>query len=141
MPTSRSWSSRDGVSRGGGRACAARRRGAAGPIRGSSRRPIIPLEDNFTSNLRGGEAFVQIGIGVSTYYDERVIEHARAHEMAVRSADPDDACPSRIRSPSPRSQGKEALKEALKNAINDVLTNREGFGGIDEVYFTSFVTQ
>ena len=37
--------------------------------------------------------------------------------------------------------GKEALKNALKDAINRVLTNREGFGGIDDVYFTSFVTQ
>ena len=38
-------------------------------------------------------------------------------------------------------RGKEALKLVLKNAINEVLTNREGFGGIDEVYFTSFVSQ
>jgi len=38
-------------------------------------------------------------------------------------------------------QGKEALREELKNAINNALTIREGFGGIDDVYFTSFVTQ
>jgi flagellar FliL protein len=38
-------------------------------------------------------------------------------------------------------QGKQALKQALKNAINEALTIREGFGGIDDVYFTSFVTQ
>src|SRR5262245_22379074 len=45
-----------------------------------------PLEAQFTSNLRGGDAFVQIGIGVSTYYDQRVIENVQRHEMAIRSA-------------------------------------------------------
>ena len=39
------------------------------------------------------------------------------------------------------SSGKEALRQELKNAINNALTIREGFGGIDDVYFTSFVTQ
>ena len=99
-----------------------------------------PIEGNFTSNLRGGEAFVQIGIGVSTYYGEPVIEQLRAHDMAIRSAvimtlseqDPDQVT---------TLQGKEALKEQLRNAINNALTIREGFGGIDDVYFTSFVTQ
>ena len=99
-----------------------------------------PLPANFTSNLRGGQAFVQIGLGVSTYYDERVIDNMRTHDMAVRSAilmtlseqDPVEITTLR---------GKQALKTALRNAINNALTIREGFGGIDDVYFTSFVTQ
>ena len=100
----------------------------------------IPLEGQFTSNLRGGDAFVQIAIGVSTYYDPRVGERLTAHNMAIRSAiltalsEADPVAITTLR-------GKEELKETLRNAINNVLTNREGFGGIDEVYFTSFVTQ
>jgi flagellar FliL protein len=100
----------------------------------------VPLEGNFTSNLRGGDAFVQIGIGISTFYDERVLENVQKHDMAIRSAilmtltEQDPAAIGTLR-------GKQALKIALRNAINGVLTNREGFGGIDEVYFTSFVTQ
>ena len=100
----------------------------------------LPLENVFTSNLRGGDAFVQIGLGVSTYYDERVIENIQRHEMAIRSAilmtlsEQDPGHVTTVR-------GKQELKIALRNAMNDVLTNREGFGGIDEVYFTSFVTQ
>ena len=100
----------------------------------------LPLEGNFTSNLRGGDAFVQIGIGVSTFYDQRVGERLTAHNMAVRSAiltALSEADPVALTT----SRGKEDLKEILRNAINNVLTNREGFGGIDEVYFTSFVTQ
>ncbi|WP_129794312.1 flagellar basal body-associated FliL family protein [Sphingosinicella sp. CPCC 101087] len=100
----------------------------------------VPLEGNFTSNLRGGTAFVQLGLGISTFYDERVIDNVRRHDMAIRSAilmtltEQDPAAVTTAR-------GKQALKIALRNAINGVLTNREGFGGIDEVYFTSFVTQ
>ena len=100
----------------------------------------IPLEGQFTSNLRGGDAFVQIQIGVSTFYDQRVGERLTAHNMAIRSAiltTLSEADPVAITT----LRGKEELKETLRNAINNVLTNREGFGGIDEVYFTSFVTQ
>ncbi len=100
----------------------------------------IPMEGAFTSNMRGGDSFVQIGLGVSTYYDERVGQRLAAHDMAVRSAilmalsEQDPIVIS-------TAAGKQALKEELRNAINNVLTNREGFGGIDDVYFTSFVTQ
>ena len=100
----------------------------------------LPLEGNFTSNLRGGDAFVQIGLGVSTYYDTHVTDNVTRNMMAIRSAvimTLSEADPIEITT----FQGKQRLKEALKHAINAVLTNREGFGGIDEVYFTSFVTQ
>lgn len=100
----------------------------------------IPLEGNFTSNLAGGDSFVQIGIGLSTFYDERVTAAVERHEMAIRSVilmTLSEANPVEITSLS----GKDRLKQTLKNAINNVLTNREGFGGIDDVYFTSFVTQ
>jgi len=100
----------------------------------------VPLEGNFTSNLGGGSAFAQIGIGVSTYYDQRVVENLHTHEMAIRSAvlmvlsQQDPVALTSL-------QGKERLRQELKNAINSTLTIREGFGGIDDVYFTSFVKQ
>jgi flagellar FliL protein len=100
----------------------------------------IPLEGNFTSNLRGGDNFVQVGLGLSTFYDDKVKEAVERNMMAIRSAiilALSEADPVEITTLT----GKEALKNALKDAINRVLTNREGFGGIDDVYFTSFVTQ
>jgi flagellar FliL protein len=99
-----------------------------------------PLKDNFTSNLRDSESFIQIGLGVSTYYDERVLKNLQTHEMAMRSAvlmtlaDQDGLS---LMTP----KGKDELKGRLKTAINDVLKTKEGFGGIDDVYFTSFVMQ
>ena len=130
---------RDGVSDHAAVAARARaRRGSPDPRVFES--TYVPIEQPFTSNLRGGEAFVQIGIGVSTYYGEEVVHNLETHQMAVRSAilmtlsEQDPAAITTL-------QGKQALKLALKNAINEALTIREGFGGIDDVYFTSFVTQ
>ena len=130
---------REGISDGTAEDGRRRARNGA-PDRRIFQATYIPLEGNFTSNLRGGDAFVQIGMGVSTYYDERVVQAVERHNMAIRSAillALSEADPVEITSLS----GKEALKNTLKNAINNVLTDREGFGGIDDVYFTSFVTQ
>lgn len=99
-----------------------------------------PIENPFTSNLRDSDGFMQIGLGVATYYDERVIEHLKNNEMPVRSAvlltlaDQDGFV---ISTP----EGKKELQKELKDAINQVLVSREGFGGIDDVYFTSFIIQ
>ena len=99
-----------------------------------------PIRENFTSNLKDGGGFIQIGLGVSTYYDERVLQNLERHEMAVRSAvlmqlaDQDSDAVATLR-------GKLALKASLAKAINRVLKEKEGFGGVDDVYFTGFVVQ
>jgi flagellar protein FliL len=99
-----------------------------------------PMTENFTSNLRDGGGFIQVGIGVSTYYDERVLQNLERHEMAVRSAvlmQLADLNPADVATP----QGKLTLKTRLAKSINEVLKEKEGFGGIDDVYFTGFVVQ
>ncbi len=115
--------------------------GAAGG--GASRRyqaSYYPIEQTFTSNLRDSDGFVQIGLGVSTYYDQKVLDNLKANDMPIRSAvlmTLADQQAATITSP----EGKKALQQSLKKAINEVLVNREGFGGIDNVYFTSFIIQ
>ena len=37
--------------------------------------------------------------------------------------------------------GKYKLAESLRDGINEVLMKVEGFGGIENVHFTSFVVQ
>lgn len=99
-----------------------------------------PLTEQFTSNLRDDSGMVQLGLGVSTFYDESVLENVKLHEMAIRSAvllvltEQDSTILA-------TAQGKEALKQRLRAAVNEVLKKKEGFGGIDEVYFTSLVIQ
>ncbi len=98
------------------------------------------LEKEFTSNLRDSVHFIQIGVAVSTPYDDRVIENLKTHEIAVRSAillslgDTDEEA---IFTP----EGKANLQKRLVVAINKVLKEKEGFGGIGNVYFTNFVVQ
>jgi flagellar FliL protein len=98
------------------------------------------MEKEFTSNLRESVHFIQVGIAVSTPYDERVIENLKTHEIAVRSAvlmtlgeTPEDAVFT--------TDGKEALQRRLAAAINATLKQKEGFGGVSNVYFTNFVVQ
>ena len=98
------------------------------------------MEQPFTSNLRDSDGFAQINIGVSTFYDERVLDRVKDNEVAIRSAilmtlaDQDAFV---ITTP----EGKRQLQAKLKDTINQTLTKTTGFGGISDVYFTNFIIQ
>ena len=98
------------------------------------------MEKSFTSNLRDSDGFVQLGLGVSTFYGDPMIELIKKNDMPLRSAvllalaDQDAFV---ISTP----EGKASLQKMLAKAMNDVLTKQEGFDGIDDVYFTSFIIQ
>lgn len=100
----------------------------------------IPIEENFTSNLAGGTAFVQIGLSLSTYYDEQVPANVEHHALAIRSAVL-VALSEQDAQALTTTAGKDALRVTLTRTINRVLREREGFGGIDDVQFTAFVMQ
>lgn len=98
------------------------------------------LDKDFTSNLQDSVHYVQVGIAVSTPYDQRVIDNLKTHEIAVRSAilmALGDATEDEVFT----SEGKKHLQKRLAAAINQVLIQKEGFGGIGNVYFTNFVVQ
>ena len=96
--------------------------------------------DEFTSNLRDSASLVQMSIACSTHRDGRVLMWLKKHELAIRSAilvvladTPDTDAHT--------AQGKDHLQKRLTVAINKVLTEEEGFGGVDQVYFRSFLVQ
>lgn len=98
------------------------------------------MDKDFTSNLRDSVHYIQIGVAVSTPYDQRVIDNLKTHEIAVRSAilmALGDATEDEVFT----SDGKKQLQKRLVDAINKVLLQKEGFGGISNVYFTNFVVQ
>ncbi|MBB4152338.1 flagellar FliL protein [Sphingomonas jinjuensis] len=98
------------------------------------------MEKEFTSNLSDSMHFVQVGIAVSTPYDDTVIENVKTNDIAVRSAilmTLSDTTEDQVFS----SEGKQKMAKRLTAAINAVLKQKEGFGGISNVYFTSFVVQ
>ena len=94
----------------------------------------------FTTNLMNSRRFLQVGLGVSTQYDERVINRVDQHQLALRSEilnTMSEFSEDDIQGKS----GREALALALRESINNKLIALEDFGGIQEVHFTSFVLQ
>ena len=98
------------------------------------------LPQPFTSNMSDTDAFAQISIAVSTYYDYRVIASVKQHEMPIRSQvlmmlaqQPQEVLDT--------PKGKQMLQQKIRGVVNDVLKQKTGYGGIDNVYFTNFVIQ
>lgn len=98
------------------------------------------MEKEFTSNLKESVHFIQVGIAVSTPYDDRVIDNLKTHEIAVRSSIL-MALSNTDEESVFTSDGKERLQRRLAAAINATLKQKEGFGGVSNVYFTNFVVQ
>jgi len=97
-------------------------------------------EGDFTANLKGSDSLIQVSLAASTRRDGRVLMWQKEHELAIRSAllavlaDTTEDQASTI-------DGKARLQKRLTAAINKVLIDEEGFGGIDDVFFRSFIVQ
>lgn len=98
------------------------------------------LPGNLTTNLKDSRRFLQIGVGLSTQYDEAILENVESNLPAIRAAI--------LATLSDYSEedvvGREArtaLSEDLKATINATLEELEGFGGVEGVLLTSFVMQ
>ena len=123
-----------------GKEGAAAIRGASGEGGDKYASNYYALEKDFTSNLRDSVHFVQMGLAVSTPYDEEVIDNLKSNDIAVRSAillTLGDTTEDQVFS----SDGKKQLQKRLTDAINATLKQKEGFGGISNTYFTTFVVQ
>ena len=93
-----------------------------------------------TTNLKGSRRFLQVGIGISTQYDETVIENIEAHMPALTAeilATLSDYTEGEVTG----REARFALAEDLRTTINATLTALEGFGGIERVHLTSYVMQ
>ena len=95
---------------------------------------------DFTTNLRGSRKFLQVGLGVSTQYDDEVISNVEDHQLALRS-EILNVMSEFSEEDIQGKQGREALARALADGVNEKLMQLEDFGGIEEVHFTSFVLQ
>ena len=98
------------------------------------------MEKEFTSNLQDSAHMIQVGVAVSTPYDDTVIENLKTNEIAVRSAvllALGDTGEDQVFT----NAGKVALQRRIAKAINATLEEKEGFGGVSNVYFTNFVVQ
>jgi flagellar FliL protein len=118
--------------------------GGAEPVYGEGgseyRTAYYTYEGEFTSNLKDSDSLIQLSLAASTRRDGRVLMWMKEHELATRSAvlavlaDTSEEEVITI-------EGKERLQKRLTASINKVLTAEEGFGGIDDVFFRSFIIQ
>jgi flagellar protein FliL len=118
--------------------------GGAEPVYGEGgsayRTAYYTFDGEFTSNLKGSDSLIQLSLAASTRRDGRVLMWMKEHELAIRSAlltvlaDTSEEEVTTI-------DGKERLQKRLTASINTILTAEEGFGGIDGVFFRSFIIQ
>jgi len=95
---------------------------------------------DFTTNLKGSRKFLQVSVGVSTQYDEKVMEVVDSHQLALRSeilSTISDFTEEDISG----SEGKKKLSERLMVVLNKKLESLDEFPGIEDVYFTAFILQ
>jgi flagellar protein FliL len=98
------------------------------------------IDQSLTANLADGQGFVQIGLSLATYYDSKVIANIKRQVIPIRSAilmvlsEQDGTVLA-------STEGKQLLQKQLTQSINRVLREKEGFGGVDNVYFTTMVIQ
>ena len=94
----------------------------------------------FTTNLKDSRKFLQAGIGVSTQYDDAVLANVETHQLALRSEILGTMSEFSEEDVAGRD-GKQSLADAIKEALNVFLEDKEGFGGVEGIHFTSFVLQ
>ncbi|MBS0481456.1 MAG: flagellar basal body-associated FliL family protein [Proteobacteria bacterium] len=98
------------------------------------------FSEDFTSNLKNSPALVQMSLACSTHRDGRVLMWLKKHELAIRS----EILVTLADTPEEDAftpEGKLRLQKRLTATINRVLTQTEGFGGVDQVYFKTFLVQ
>lgn len=96
--------------------------------------------DALTTNLAGSRRFLQMSVGVSTQYDETVIKNVEMHQLALRS-DILGVLSSFTEEQASSKEGRDVLAGQIRDAMNHRLEELEGFGGVEHVFFPSFVLQ
>ena len=100
----------------------------------------LQLEREFLTNLTGSRKVMSIQVAVMTRYDERVFDNVKKHEFALRSVMM-DVMRQTVDADLSKPDFRKELAVRLRDAMNTLLEKYEDFGGIEDVFFTSFVMQ
>ena len=98
------------------------------------------LTKDFLVNLTGSRKVMSVQIAVMTRYDERVIENVKKHEFALRSVVM-DVMRQTSEADLTKPDFRKVLAIRIRDAINTLIEKYEDFGGIEDIYFTSFIVQ
>lgn len=100
----------------------------------------LQIDKEFMTNLTGSKKVMVVQIAVMTHYDNRVFDNVKKHEFAIRSAILDQMRQT-TEAEASRPDFRTELAAKIKVVMNDMLMKYEDFGGIEDVFFTSFVMQ
>jgi len=100
----------------------------------------MELEKPLVSNLTNTRKVIQVNLAIMTHYDERVFKNAKKHEFALRSVAL-DVMRQKTEADFSKPDFRKELASKIREEMNAVLQKYEDFGGIEEVFFTSFVVQ
>ena len=98
------------------------------------------VEREFLANLTNSRKVMQVQIALMTRYDKRVFDNFKKHEHALRSVTL-DVMRQTQESDMGQPDFRVRLAEQIREAINAKLEQFEDFGGIEEIFFTTFVIQ
>jgi flagellar FliL protein len=98
------------------------------------------MEREFLVNITGSKRVMSIQVAVMTRYDQRVVDNIKKHEFALRSAMMDVMRQSQ-ESDVNKPEFRVDLAKRLRDAMNSLLEKYEEFGGVEDVFFTSFIIQ
>jgi flagellar FliL protein len=100
----------------------------------------LQLDKELMTNITGSKKVMVVQVALMTHYDSRVFDNVKKHEFALRSAMLDV-----MRQTTEADVGKpdfrKDLAAKLKDVLNELLEKFEDFGGVEDVFFTSFVMQ
>lgn len=100
----------------------------------------LELEKPLVSNLTNTRKVIQVNAAIMTHYDERVFKNVKKHEVALRSVSL-DVMRQMTEADLAKPEFRKELANKIREEMNAVLQKYEDFGGIEEVFFTSFVVQ
>lgn len=100
----------------------------------------LELERELLANLTGSRKVMQLQLAFMTRYDERVFNNVKKHEFALRSVAL-DLMRQTTEADLDKTDFRQKLAENIRESLNATLEKYEDFGGIEEVYFTTFVVQ
>jgi flagellar FliL protein len=83
---------------------------------------------------------MSVQLAVMTHYDERVFENVKKHDFALRSVVM-DVMRQTQEADIVKPDFRKELAQRIRDAMNTLLEKYEDFGGIEEIYFTSFIVQ
>jgi len=98
------------------------------------------VDREFLVNLTNSRRVMQVQLALMTRYDQRVFDNFMKHEFAIRSVTL-DVMRQVTEADTTAPDFRVKLAENIREAMNAKLEEFEDFGGIEEIYFTTFVIQ